>query len=134
MIHYNGYASRLQGNRKNSDGGAEFPFATQKHCKNSDAQNFCVFRVRWALEEYTLAAQRQNQLQKAVDNRLVQEIDEQGLSSAPAEKAGNPRFLKRAGKKRLFFAVRGFPGGSSEQEIAKMREKREVVAGNKAFV
>lgn len=53
---------------------------------------------------------------------------------APAEKAGDGRLLKRAGKKRPFFAVGCFADGCADQKIAQLREKGEIVARCEALV
>ena len=68
-------------------------------------------RCKAAPGAYFLSSQCRDQFQKAVDNGLVKQVDEQGLAAAPAEKAGDGRLLKRAGKKRPFFAVGRFADG-----------------------
>ena len=81
-----------------------------------------------------LFSQSEDQLEKPVDDGLVQKINKQRLSAAPAEEAGNRRFSERAGQQRLFFAVGGFPDGSADEKVAQLREKRKIVARHKALV
>ena len=44
-------------------------------------------RCKAAPGAYFLSSQCRDQFQKAVDNGLVEQVDEQGLAAAPAEKA-----------------------------------------------
>ena len=65
-----------------------------------------------------LFLQSEDQLEKPVDDGLVQKINKQRLSAAPAEEAGDGRFFERAGQQRLFFAVGGFPDGSADEKVS----------------
>ena len=87
----------------------------------------CTGRVHF------LSLQCCDQLQKAVDNGLVEQVDEQGLAAAPAEEFRNGAFPERAGQARFFVRVDRPAEDSAEHIPAEMRQEGKVIAGRKAL-
>ena len=69
-----------------------------------------------------------DQLQQAVDDGLVEQVDEQRLATAPAEKTRDAAVSERAGQARFFVRVDGPAKDGTEHVPAQMWQERKIVA------
>ena len=91
-------------------------------------------RCKAAPGAYFLSSQCRDQFQKAVDNGLVKQVDEQGLAAAPAEEPRDRAFPERAGQACFFVRVDRPAENCAEHIPAEVRQERKIIAGREALI